>query len=68
MGFGILDFAFGEVLAVWIPPIRYIYTAKGISNLPGTSACQPIFKSIARAAILIWVVWTWRRLRSQRKT
>lgn len=127
---GVVAFVVGKVLAVWIPPIRYIYTAsfvfetlglsalllaalfvltdiwnvrrgtgllilfgqcslaawmcmnffhdslnaaavclvKGIPSLLGTSAYQPIFKSVAQAAILIWVVWTWRRLRAQRKS
>jgi len=36
----------------------------GIPKLIGTSRYQPIFVQFARAVILTWLLWQWRRLRS----
>ena len=37
----------------------------GLPDLLGTATYQPIFLNIAKAAILTWVLWTWRRLRTR---
>ena len=125
---GAVSFAFGWVLSIWIPPIRFIYTVsfvfetlglstillaalyaitdiwnfrrgtwiiilfgqcslaawmimhffydsmndaarcfvRGIPELIGTSAYQPIFAAFAKSAILVWLLWQWRRLRRLR--
>ena len=39
---------------------------RGIPRLIGTDAYQPIFVAVARAALLVWLLWQWRRLRSCR--
>ena len=123
--FGIACMALGWVLSVWIPPIRYIYTASfvfltqggalillaalyaltdianvrrgtgifllfgqcslaawmliqffgpsltaaaerfvvGVPELIGTNHYQPFFVGLARTAILVTLVWMWRRYR-----
>ena len=40
---------------------------RGLPDLLGTATYQPIFLNVAKAAILIWVLWAWRRLRMSRK-
>ena len=39
----------------------------GLPHLLGSDRYQPIFRSAMRATILIWIVWNWRILRSNRK-
>ena len=37
---------------------------RGIPKLIGTATYQPIFLNAARMAILVWIVWAWRRFRT----
>ena len=41
---------------------------EGLPALLGSATYQPIFVSVARMALLIWAVWTWRRLREAKRT
>lgn len=40
----------------------------GVSTLLGGDTYKPLVVSVVRVAILIWVVWAWRRLREVRPT
>ncbi|MBR1921970.1 MAG: hypothetical protein IJ829_08260, partial [Kiritimatiellae bacterium] len=38
----------------------------GVPNLLGADAARPLFVQVAKAAVLVWLIWQWRRLRGRR--